>query len=97
MQILKQGKTPENFDLQAEEWQYKDGSKSYTIAVYPQRKNDGTARLFTYVPNEKMVLAFFDEFVAGTMTFAELDTAPADGYLGHIIRCTARGKYEYHI
>ena len=92
MQILKQGKTPENFDLQAEEWQYKDGSKSYTIAVYPQWKNGCTARLFTYAPNKKTVLAFFDEFVAGTMTFAELDTAPANGYLGYIIRRTAATK-----
>lgn len=90
MQILKQGKTPEDYDLQAEEWQYSDGSKSYIISTYPKTKRGNEARLFAYVPNKKTALAIFDEFAAGTMTFSESE--PEEGRLATIVRRTARGK-----
>ena len=64
MQILKQGKTPENYDLQAEEWQYSDGSKSYIISTYPKTNRVNDVRLFSYVPNNKSALAVFDQFAS---------------------------------
>lgn len=91
MQILKQGKTPENYDLQAEEWQYSDGSKSYIISTYPKTKRGNEARLFAYVPNKKTALTIFDEFAAGTMTFSEPPEIE-EGRLATIVRRTARGK-----
>lgn len=91
MQILRQGKTPENYDVQAEVWEYKDGSKNYTVAMYPIIEGS-TARVFDYVPNERTALAILDEFIAGTKTFAEVKTVRKNGCLGHIMTSTVRGK-----
>lgn len=91
MQILRQGKTPENYDVQAEVWEYKDGSKNYTVAMYPIIEGS-TVRIFDYVPNERTAMAILDEFIAGTKTFAEVKTVRKNGCLGHIITSTVRGK-----
>lgn len=91
MQILRQGKTPENYDVQAEVWEYKDGSKNYTVAMYPIMEGY-EARVFDYVSNERTALAILDEFIAGTKTFAEVKTVRKNGCLGHIISSTAGGK-----
>lgn len=89
MQILKRGKTPENFDTQAEMWEYKDGSKNYTVAMYPRRREGGTARIFAYFPTAQTALAILDEFIAGRKTFAEVNTVRESGCLGHTIPRTA--------
>lgn len=91
MQILRQGKTPENYDVQAEVWEYKDGSKNYTVAMYPIVEGC-EARVWDYVPNERTALAILDEFIAGTKTFAEVKSVRKDGCLGHIISSTVGSK-----
>ena len=91
MQILRQGKTPENYDVQAAVWEYKDGRNNSTAAMYPIVEGY-EARVFDYVPNERTALAVLDEFIAGTKTFAEVKSVRKDGCLGHIISSTVRGK-----